>query len=151
MTVGEIEHLSIISNKSISQTTVNQDLGGLGIPHLIWCCNTLSNNTMFHHTSDKLEGYGLDREAFSRWGYDCWSWVWHMAVNFPKISQHIMALYLDYTQLRYISLTLSFAFGPSESLPQDFGHFRNGSKFLNFEFGDGKIWKSQYCIYIGAG
>jgi len=62
-----------------------------------------------------------------------------MAVNFPNISQYIMAHYLDYIQLRYISLTLSFTFGPSESLPQDFGLFRNGSKFLNFELGDGKI------------
>jgi hypothetical protein len=61
-----------------------------------------------------------------------------------QISQYIMAYYLDFVQLWYISLT----FGPSKSLSQDFGLFQNGSKFWNFGLGDGKIWKSPYCIYL---
>jgi hypothetical protein len=33
--------------KSKSQTNVNQHLGGLRIPRLIWRCNILSNNTHY--------------------------------------------------------------------------------------------------------
>jgi hypothetical protein len=60
-------------------------------------------------------------------------------VNFPKISHYILAYYLEFVQLRYILLTFGFAFGHSESLPQDFGLFRNGSKFHNFGLGNGEI------------
>jgi hypothetical protein len=67
--------------------------------------------------------------------------------NFPKISQYIMAYYLDFVPFWYILLTFSFALGPFESLPQNFGLFQNSSKFQNFELGDGKNWKSQYGIY----
>ncbi len=60
--------------------------------------------------------------------------------NFPEISQYRMAYYLDFIQLRYISLTFGFAFGPFESLPQDFvSLFQNGSRFRNFRLGDGEI------------
>ncbi len=47
--------------------------------------------------------------------------------NFPVISQYFMAYYLDFIQLCYILLTFGFAFGPFESLPQNFGLF--DSKF----------------------
>jgi hypothetical protein len=50
-------------------------------------------------------------------------------VNFPKISWYIMSYCLDFVQLEYVSLIFSFVFGPFESLPQDFGLFRNGTKF----------------------
>ncbi len=63
--------------------------------------------------------------------------------NFPKISQYIMAYYLDFIQLWYILSTFSFALGPFKSLPQNFGLFQNGSKFWNFGLGDGKIWKKS--------
>ncbi len=56
-----------------------------------------------------------------------------------------MAYYLDFVQLWYISLTFGFAF---ESLSQDFGLFRNGSKYQNFGLGNGEIWKGQYCICL---
>jgi hypothetical protein len=59
--------------------------------------------------------------------------------KFPKISWYIMAYYLDFIQLRYILLTFSFAFGPFESLRQNFGLFQNGSKFQNFGLGNAKI------------
>jgi hypothetical protein len=59
-----------------------------------------------------------------------------------------MAYYLDFIQLWYILLTFGFAFGPFESLPQDFSLFWNDSKFLNFLLGNGKIWKSQYRISL---
>ncbi len=49
-----------------------------------------------------------------------------------------MSYYLDFVQLRYISLTFSFAFGLFKILPQHFGLFRNGSKFQNFRLGDGE-------------
>ncbi len=45
----------------------------------------------------------------------------HNVANFPKILQYIMAYYLDFVQLLYILLTFGFAFGPFESLPQNFG------------------------------
>ncbi len=51
-------------------------------------------------------------------------------------------------QIWYISLSFSFAFGPFESLPQNFSLFWNSSKFQNFRLGDGKSWKSQYCRYL---
>ncbi len=59
-----------------------------------------------------------------------------------------MAYYLDFIQLWYISLTFGFPFGPFESLSQDFGLFRNGSKFQNFGLGNGEIWISQYRICL---
>jgi hypothetical protein len=59
--------------------------------------------------------------------------------NFPEISWYIMAYYLDFIQLRYISLTFSFTFGPFECLRQNSGLLRNGSKFQNFGLGNGKI------------
>ncbi len=52
-----------------------------------------------------------------------------MVANFQKISQYIMAYYLDFVQLRYILLTFSFAFGPFKKLLQNFGLFQNDSKF----------------------
>ncbi len=73
--------------------------------------------------------------------------IWNVA-NFPEISWYIMAYYLDFIQLPYISLTFCFTFSPFESLSQDFSLFQNGSKFWNFGLGDGKIWKSQYHIFL---
>jgi hypothetical protein len=49
-----------------------------------------------------------------------------------------MAYYLDFVQLRYMSLTFGFTVGPFKSLPQNFGLFRKGSKFQNFGLGNGK-------------
>ena len=63
--------------------------------------------------------------------------VWDVA-KFPEISWYIMACYLDFVQLPYISLTFGFAFGPFKSLPQDFGLFWYGSKFKKFGLGDGE-------------
>ncbi len=54
---------------------------------------------------------------------------------------------LSFIQLQYILLTFSFAFGPFKNLPQNFSLFWNGSIFKNFRLGNGKSWKSQYCIY----
>jgi len=54
-----------------------------------------------------------------------------------------MAYYLNFIQHWYISLTFGFAFGPFESLPQNFGLFWNGSKFWNFQLDDGENWKSN--------
>ncbi len=59
-----------------------------------------------------------------------------------------MAHYLDFIQLRYISITFGFALGRFESLAQTFGLFWNGSKFQNFRLGDGKSWKSQHRRYL---
>jgi len=59
-----------------------------------------------------------------------------------------MVYILDFIHRWYILLTFSLAFGPFESLPQDFGLFWKGSKFWNFRLSDGKIWKSQYHIYL---
>jgi hypothetical protein len=50
-----------------------------------------------------------------------------------------MAYYLDFVPLQYILLTFSFAFGPIESLPQDFSLFRNGSNFQKIGLGNGEI------------
>ncbi len=68
--------------------------------------------------------------------------------NFPEISCYNMAYYLDFIQLWYLLLTFGFAFGPFESLPQNFALFWNGSKFWNFGLGNFESWKSQYHIYL---
>jgi len=44
----------------------------------------------------------------------------------------------NFIQLQYTTLTFSFAFGPFETLTQNFGLFQNGSKFQNFGLGNGK-------------
>ncbi len=75
-------------------------------------------------------------------------WIWNGVLCIVLITNYIMACYLDFVQLQYISLTFGFAFGPFKSLPQNFSLFRNSSKFQNFGFGDGKIWKSQYHFYL---
>ncbi len=45
-------------------------------------------------------------------------------------------------------LTFAFAFDDFESLLQNFGHIRTGSKFYIFGLGDGESWKIQYLSYI---
>jgi hypothetical protein len=56
-----------------------------------------------------------------------------------------MAYYLDFIQLQYILLTFGFPFGPFKSYHKILVSFLMVS---NFGLGDGKIWKSQYRIFL---
>ncbi len=68
-------------------------------------------------------------------------------MNFPKLLPYIMAYYLDFIQLWYISLTFGFAFGFSK-VYHKISVLLKWVKIFKFVLGNGKSWKSQYRIYL---